>query len=113
MLEDEIRELRLEVRALRETIEKLDRNTALAPLSPQLNPAASNPANQPECVDEKAASRLINISVASLRKWRRLRQGPPFRKIGSAVRYSRKELLAWFSHQPGLEGDLKGKRSNR
>ncbi|MBE0658274.1 MAG: helix-turn-helix domain-containing protein [Bryobacteraceae bacterium] len=113
MLEGEIRELRLEVRALREAVEKLAENAAITPAHPQVNPAANTPASQPEYLKDTAAARLINISVASLRRWRLLRQGPPFRKIGSAVRYPRTELLAWVAHQPGLEEDLKGKPSNK
>lgn len=77
MLEGEIRELRFEVRALREAIEKMNRIVAPIPSASQSTAAVNQPAVAAEYLNDNAAARLINISVASLRRWRLLRQGPP------------------------------------
>ena len=45
---------------------------------------------------EKQASEKLNVSVALLRKWRRVGGGPRYCKIGSLVRYSESDLLAFI-----------------
>jgi excisionase family DNA binding protein len=49
---------------------------------------------------EQEVSKRLNVSVASLRRWRRLRRGPAFVKVGSLVRYSPEELEAWIASRP-------------
>jgi len=52
-------------------------------------------------LDEKQLASLLHISVASARRWRLLRQGPRFLKIGaSAVRYDPDDLAAWLASRP-------------
>jgi hypothetical protein len=41
---------------------------------------------------EHEVSKRINVSVASLRRWRLLGSGPAFVKVGSLVRYQRRTL---------------------
>jgi hypothetical protein len=60
---------------------------------------------------------MLRLSVACLRKWRwkdarRVRKGevpvgPPWRKLGRAVRYPRWELLNWVESQPSWGGSLR------
>jgi hypothetical protein len=49
---------------------------------------------------EQDVSRQLNISVASLRRWRVERRGPTFIKVGSLVRYRPEDLELWLSSLP-------------
>jgi hypothetical protein len=49
---------------------------------------------------EQEVSRRLSVSVASLRRWRLLRRGPAFVKVGSLVRYSPVDLEAWLASLP-------------
>ena len=56
---------------------------------------ANIPTEEPLENEYKAAERL-DLSVKTLRRWRWAGRGPPFYKIGSAVRYSPPELRAFI-----------------
>lgn len=43
---------------------------------------------------------MLGISIASLRRWRLLRKGPKYVKIGSAVRYPAGDVNAWIATRP-------------
>jgi hypothetical protein len=43
-------------------------------------------------LNERQASELLNVKVATLRRWRWAGKGPAFLKIGGAVRYDPAEL---------------------
>jgi excisionase family DNA binding protein len=49
---------------------------------------------------EDQVSKRLNVSVASLRRWRLLNRGPQFVKVGSLVRYQPEELDAWLASLP-------------
>jgi hypothetical protein len=49
---------------------------------------------------ENEVSKRLNVSVASLRRWRLLKRGPAFLKVGSLVRYQPEELEAWLASLP-------------
>jgi hypothetical protein len=49
---------------------------------------------------EDEVSNRLNVSVASLRRWRLQRRGPLFIKVGSLVRYRPEELDLWLGAQP-------------
>jgi predicted DNA-binding transcriptional regulator AlpA len=51
-------------------------------------------------LNEHDVARITGLSVASVRRWRLLRQGPTYLKIGSAVRYRREDVLAWLASRP-------------
>lgn len=51
-------------------------------------------------LDERAVARLTGMSVASVRRWRLLRRGPHYLKLGSAVRYRPADIRAWLERQP-------------
>jgi predicted DNA-binding transcriptional regulator AlpA len=53
-----------------------------------------------ELLTEHDVARITGLSVASVRRWRLLRQGPKFLKIGAAVRYSPEDLSAWIRSRP-------------
>jgi predicted DNA-binding transcriptional regulator AlpA len=49
---------------------------------------------------EHDVARVTGLSVASVRRWRLLGQGPRFLKIGSAVRYRPADVAAWIESRP-------------
>lgn len=61
-------------------------------------------------LDETDVSRITGLSLASVRRWRLLRQGPKFIKIGAAVRYRREDIAAWLASRPTGGGQETGAR---
>jgi hypothetical protein len=55
--------------------------------------------NVPVYLNETEVSALIRVAIMSLRRWRREGKGPPFRKLGSRVVYSRDEVIGWAEAQ--------------
>jgi len=51
-------------------------------------------------LNEREVARVTGMSLASVRRWRLLRQGPRFLKIGSAVRYKPEDISAWLESRP-------------
>lgn len=48
-------------------------------------------------LNEFDVARITGLSAASARRWRVLGRGPRHLKIGAAVRYDPKDVLAWLS----------------
>ena len=53
-----------------------------------------------ELLAERDVARITGLSVASVRRWRLLRQGPRYLKIGAAVRYKPEDISAWLESRP-------------
>ncbi len=53
-----------------------------------------------ELLTEHDVARITGLSVASVRRWRLIRQGPRFLKLNSAVRYRTEDLMAWLESRP-------------
>lgn len=53
---------------------------------------------------EHDVARITSLSVASVRRWRLLRQGPKYLKIGAAVRYKPQDLSVWLESRPTGDG---------
>jgi len=51
-------------------------------------------------LNEHDIARITRLSVASVRRWRLLRQGPKYLKIGSAVRYRPEDVSLWLASRP-------------
>jgi predicted DNA-binding transcriptional regulator AlpA len=51
-------------------------------------------------LNEYDVARITGLSVASVRRWRLLRQGPRYLKLGSAVRYRVEDITSWLSTRP-------------
>jgi predicted DNA-binding transcriptional regulator AlpA len=49
---------------------------------------------------EHDVARITGLSVASVRRWRLLRQGPLYLKIGAAVRYRPNDIAIWLKSRP-------------
>ncbi len=52
-----------------------------------------------EFLDTKAASEFLGLSTQALELWRTRREGPPFVRVGRAVRYSVADLRGWMNGQ--------------
>jgi predicted DNA-binding transcriptional regulator AlpA len=57
-------------------------------------------------LNEREVAAILAVSVASVRRWRLLNQGPKFLKLGSAVRYREEDLARWLDSRP-VGGELK------
>ncbi len=69
-----------------------DRMTG-TPLLPASSPGSRG---EPLLTDDEAAH-LLALSVATLKKWRRIRRGPRYYRLGSAIRYRREDLESFLS----------------
>jgi hypothetical protein len=56
-----------------------------------------NPGWLDEAVTTAEASRITGFPVCTLHTWRSRGGGPPFLKVGSAVRYQRRALFEWMA----------------
>ena len=66
---------------------------------------AANKAKEIRHLTEGELADMLNISVATLRRWRLLGHGPKFVKFGSAVRYSSEDVQEWLASRAcGGEG---------
>lgn len=55
-------------------------------------------------LNEHDVARITGLSVASVRRWRLLRQGPKYLKIGASVRYKPEDVAAWIESRPSCGG---------
>ena len=51
-------------------------------------------------LDEKELSRLLRVSIGTLRFWRAIERGPRYRKVGQLVRYAPSDVQEWLSRRP-------------
>ena len=51
-------------------------------------------------LNEQELSKRLNVSVATLRRWRLEKRGPMFVKVGSLVRYRPEDLDSWMAALP-------------
>jgi hypothetical protein len=56
--------------------------------------------NVSDLLTERDVAQKLNLSLASLRRWRLEQRGPLFMKIGSLVRYRPEDLASWISALP-------------
>jgi len=62
-----------------------------------------------EVVSERPAAVLLGVSVALLRKWRRVGGGPPYLRIGRLVRYRLPDLRK-FMESCAVDPNVGGQR---
>lgn len=56
--------------------------------------------NDPDSyLHEKDAARLLGVSARTLQAWRCKKLGPPFVRLGRAIRYQRRTLVDWAEQQ--------------
>lgn len=59
-------------------------------------PKESDETIKPIYLDVRQAAKLTGLAVSSLNNYRRLHRGPPYVKIGEAVRYNKRDVLAYI-----------------
>lgn len=64
----------------------------------ELQSAASTPIQS--LLNEHDLARVTGLSVASVRRWRLLKMGPKYLKIGASVRYKPEDVSAWLESRP-------------
>lgn len=52
--------------------------------------------DEPLIMTGEQVAELLQVSPRTIEEWRQTNSGPPFRRVGSHVRYLRPEVLAWF-----------------
>ena len=67
--------------------------------SPSGPPAANRPTATPILLTPKQAARHLSLSVSWLAKRRLAGDGPPYVKLGGAVRYAEASLQQWMKGQ--------------
>ena len=61
---------------------------------------AVNTAALPSLLNEYEVARMLGLSVASIRRYRLLKRGPKFVKLGACVRYKPEDVSAWVESMP-------------
>ena len=97
MLEQSIDRLAVQIERLREVV--VEQNVLLRG-RPNPNHQSKERATLAPSLDEKAVGDMLGLSVSVLRKWRVQRKGPPFKRLGRAVRYFRADVIQWLESQP-------------
>jgi predicted DNA-binding transcriptional regulator AlpA len=57
-------------------------------------------ADSPSFLKDGEVANLLGLSVATIRRWRLEKHGPPYRKLTGSIRYPKVELAAWIAKQP-------------
>lgn len=50
----------------------------------------------PELLMEAQVARLLSFSARTLQAWRLNGSGPPYLRVGRAIRYRRQDLIVWI-----------------
>ena len=51
-------------------------------------------------LDDREVAAICGLSTAAIRRWRLLRKGPRYIKVGSAVRYRLEDVNNWLETRP-------------
>jgi excisionase family DNA binding protein len=54
-----------------------------------------------ELLTEAQVARLLAVSLSTMKRLRASGDGPPFLRIGRAIRYRREDVDAWLRQQKG------------
>lgn len=57
------------------------------------------PEKKSEMITADQAARLLGLSKETLNTWRFIGAGPPWYKLGRAIRYKEHEVIAWRESQ--------------
>lgn len=81
-----------------------------APVPPPRSATGKRRRQAGELLDEHDVATRLSVSVQTIRRWRMLRRGPKFVKVGFHVRYKPEDVAAWLNQQPtGGDQPKKGK----
>lgn len=59
-------------------------------------------------LNERDVAHAVGMSLGTVRRWRLLKDGPPYLKIGASVRYRPSDLADWLKARPSGGGDSGG-----
>ena len=51
-------------------------------------------------LNEFEVAQMLRLSVATIRRWRTLKRGPRYLKVGASVRYRTEDMVAWLESLP-------------
>jgi hypothetical protein len=51
-------------------------------------------------LNEREIAETLDVSIGTVRRWRLLRKGPPFLKVGVLVKYPMRGLELWLTSRP-------------
>lgn len=57
----------------------------------------TNPTTAPRMLTEREVATATGLARATLTSWRSRHRGPPFARIGAAVRYNADDLAQWIA----------------
>ena len=50
---------------------------------------------------DKVLAPHLDVSTATLRRWRSRDQGPPYVRVGRAIKYAPEAVAQWLASRPG------------
>lgn len=56
-------------------------------------------------LNEYQVAEMLGVSVATVRRWRLLRQGPRFLKLGALCKYRIEDVASWLESRPSGGGN--------
>jgi hypothetical protein len=65
----------------------------------------------PQMLSEKQAARILAVSIAALRRWRREGRGPQFTRLERCVRYSVRSIECWLAENSSGSKKIVNSRS--
>lgn len=68
--------------------------------APEENELANTSIALETFLNEHDVAQMLNVSVATVRRWRLLGKGPKFLKLSSACRYRNEDIDAWLASRP-------------
>ena len=51
-------------------------------------------------LNESELAEMLGVSLATVRRWRLIRQGPKYIKLGASVRYNPEDVASWLESRP-------------
>lgn len=60
-------------------------------------------------LNEYQVAEMLGVSVATVRRWRLLKQGPRFLKLGSLCKYRVEDVSAWLDSRPTGGGQVEAR----
>jgi predicted DNA-binding transcriptional regulator AlpA len=59
-------------------------------------------------LNDYQVAEMLGVSVATVRRWRLLKQGPRYRKLGALCRYGIEDITLWLESRPAGGGGHPG-----
>ena len=53
-----------------------------------------------QLINEYQVAEMLDVSVATVRRWRLLKQGPRYLKLGALCKYRIQDVTAWLESRP-------------